>query len=65
MGNILNKIVNKTSYETSTRLIGPILSSFRKGGIAVFHIGRSGSAAMCSLLNQHPDIYWDREVFES
>jgi len=30
----------------------------------MFHVGRSGSRVLASLLDQHPRIFWDGEVFE-
>lgn len=62
--NLTRKIKNKITSELSTRLAGPVLSPFRKGGVVMFHIGRSGSTVLCDLLNQHPYVYWDREVYE-
>lgn len=37
----------------------------RPGGrnIVVFHAGRSGSQVLAGLLAQHPDIFWDNELF--
>lgn len=34
------------------------------GKIAMLHYGRCGSSVLCDLLEQHPDIFWDAEVFE-
>ncbi|MGB1139282.1 MAG: sulfotransferase [Halioglobus sp.] len=31
--------------------------------IVVFHAGRSGSQVLAGLLAQHPDIFWDNELF--
>jgi hypothetical protein len=30
----------------------------------MFHIGRSGSTVLGDLLNQHPEIYWDGEIYD-
>ena len=35
----------------------------RAFNIATFHMGRSGSSVLGSLLNQHPGIFWDYELF--
>ncbi|MBE9062855.1 hypothetical protein [cf. Phormidesmis sp. LEGE 11477] len=34
------------------------------GQVAMLHYGRCGSSVLCDLLGQHPDIFWDAEVFE-
>ena len=34
------------------------------GHIAMFHLGRSGSTVLGNLLNQHPLIEWDGEIYE-
>jgi len=31
--------------------------------VVMFHSGRSGSRVIGDLLDQHPRIYWDREVY--
>lgn len=31
--------------------------------IVIFHAGRSGSQVLAGLLAQHPDIFWDNELF--
>lgn len=36
----------------------------RIGNIAMFHAGRCGSTVLGDLLNQHPKIFWDGEIFE-
>ena len=50
------------------RLLGPALSHWRPGAVAVFHIGRCGSTVLTNQLDQHPRISWDGEslvrVFE-
>ena len=33
------------------------------GQVAMLHHGRCGSSVLCDLLRQHPDIFWDGEVF--
>lgn len=30
----------------------------------MFHVGRSGSRVLASLLDQHPRIFWDGEIYE-
>lgn len=46
-------------------LIG-ILAKMRqpKGLIAMLHYGRCGSTVLGDLLNQHPEILWDSEIFD-
>jgi len=33
------------------------------GRVIVYHASRSGSTVLGSLLNQHPQIHWEREIF--
>lgn len=32
--------------------------------VAMFHMGRSGSTVLGDLLNQHPHIFWDSEIYQ-
>jgi len=41
---------------------GGVLSKYRKGNIASFHIGRCGSTVLGGMLNQHSHIFWDGEI---
>lgn len=34
-----------------------------RGNFVIFHVGRSGSTVLTSLINQHPRIYCDGELF--
>ena len=45
------------------RLWRPTLG-LRRGNLVMFHVGRSGSTVLASLLQQHPDMYWDGELFD-
>ncbi len=40
------------------------LSLWRPGNVAMFHVGRSGSRVLASLLGQHPAVRWDGEIYE-
>jgi LPS sulfotransferase NodH len=40
------------------------MSALRPGSIAMFHVGRSGSTVLGDLLNQHPKILWDGEIYD-
>ena len=43
-----------------TRELNP---SNRKGpNLVMYHVGRSGSTVLGDLLDQHPDLHWDKEV---
>lgn len=44
-------------------LRGKSSPSSRRGNVVMFHSGRSGSFVIADLLNQHPDIHWDGELF--
>ena len=35
----------------------------RQGNLVMLHTGRSGSSVIADLLNQHPAIHWDGELF--
>ncbi|MBK9332794.1 MAG: FkbM family methyltransferase [Ignavibacteria bacterium] len=41
----------------------PFAKKRRKGNIVMFHLGRCGSSVLGSLLDQHPQIHWDSEIF--
>jgi hypothetical protein len=45
------------------RLTGPLLSRSRIGNVVLFHIGRSGSTVLGDLLDQHPRVFWDQEIY--
>ncbi len=36
----------------------------RSVNIVMFHVGRCGSSVLGDLLDQHPQIYWDGEIYE-
>lgn len=38
-------------------------ASQRRGSVAVFHVGRSGSTVLGNLLQQHPQVCWDSEIY--
>jgi hypothetical protein len=43
---------------------GAPLAFGRPGHVAMFHVGRSGSRVLASLLDQHPHVFWDGEIYE-
>jgi hypothetical protein len=45
------------------QLAGLPLSSLRPGAVALFHIGRCGSSVLGEMLDRHPAIKWDREIY--
>ena len=45
--------------------LGPATSRFRRGAVAMFHVGRSGSSVLGGMLARHPQIFWDGEIFRS
>jgi len=59
-----SKAADRVKRIIFSTVIGPLLSPFRKGNIVVFHIGRSGSTVLGDILNQHPRIFWDSEIYE-
>ena len=36
---------------------------FRPGAIAMLHVGRCGSTVLGNLLDQHPKVRWDGEIY--
>ena len=49
---------------TRERILGPLLSCFRKINVVMFHIGRSGSTVLSDLLGQHSRVFWDGQIYE-
>lgn len=48
----------------SLRRAGPALTGQTpQGAIAMLHVGRSGSTVIGNMLNAHPEIVWDGEVY--
>jgi hypothetical protein len=45
-------------------MLAGVLTPFRPGNVAMFHLGRSGSTVVANLLHQHHDIYWASELYE-
>lgn len=54
----------KLKTRLETRVLGALLSHFRQGNVAMFHVGRSGSRVLGDLLGQHPHVFWDFEIYE-
>ena len=54
----------KLGARVHAHLVAPLLPLLRKGNIAMFHVGRSGSTVFADLLGQHPGIFWDAEIYE-
>ncbi len=75
MGNILRSALQHwADHNTTTamaarrvrRIFQRVASSGRRqGNVAMLHAGRCGSSVLADLLNQHPDMKWGGEVFES
>lgn len=70
MNNVLTKPLSRLSrklqhpQELTKKVLALPLSVFRPGNIAMFHIGRSGSTVLADLLEQHPKITWDGELYQ-
>ncbi|MGH7550629.1 MAG: hypothetical protein ACREK3_07725 [Gemmatimonadota bacterium] len=41
----------------------PNLQRRRPGNVTMLHVGRSGSTVLGDMLDQHPRVYWDGEVY--
>lgn len=35
----------------------------RTGNVVMLHVGRSGSTVLADMLDQHPRVYWDGEIY--
>jgi len=57
-------VVSALGHLWRTRMIGPLLAPWRAGGVAMFHVGRSGSTVLADLLAQHRRVFWDGEIYE-
>ena len=44
--------------------VGLLASPWRAGSVAMFHMGRCGSTVLAKMLEQHPRIFWDGEIYE-
>ena len=45
------------------QLLGLPFASRRPGAVCMFHIGRCGSSVLGEMLDQHPAVKWDREIY--
>jgi hypothetical protein len=45
-------------------LYGAVNALSRRQHVAMFHIGRCGSQVLGEMLDQHPAIFWDGEIFQ-
>lgn len=45
------------------QMIGLMGSSRRPGVIAMYHVGRCGSTVIGQLIDQHPKVFWDGEIY--
>jgi hypothetical protein len=45
------------------RAIHPFLVSFTRGNVVMFHIGLCGSKVLVDLVSQHPQVFWDGEIY--
>lgn len=53
--NTYNRVYNNT--------VGRLTAGRRLGMVAMLHLGRTGSTVLGDLLNQHPKILWDSEIY--
>jgi len=70
LGSKLKKAA-KDPYRTYERIaklttgfVRGLLPREKRDDIVMFHIGRSGSTVLGDMLDQHPRIYWDGEVYD-
>lgn len=49
--------------EAYASAVAPFFFRQSMGSVAMFHLGRSGSTVLGDLLDQHPDIFWDSEIY--
>ncbi|NER78121.1 MAG: hypothetical protein F6K42_00800 [Leptolyngbya sp. SIO1D8] len=58
------QLLNENIQLNLTNLLWPILNSNKYAkNIAMFHTGRCGSSVLANLINQHPKIFWDNEIY--
>ena len=58
------EITSRLRKMAKTRFWATGVPSSRPANIAMFHIGRCGSTVLGDMLDQHPGVYWDGEVYE-
>ncbi len=58
-----NKFLYKKILDFKYKKNKKIIDKIRIGNIAMFHNGRVGSTVLSDLLNQHPKIQWDGELY--
>lgn len=56
--------MRKELVKEAKRRTQGVLSPWRKGQVAMFHVGRSGSGVLGRCLKQHSQIYWGEEIFQ-
>src|SRR6516225_3158271 len=64
---LAQRIGNRVRREIPHRWLAPVLRpamGVRRGNVVMFHLGRSGSTVLASLLQQNPGVFWDGELFE-
>jgi hypothetical protein len=64
---LAQRIGNRVRREIPHRWLAPVFRpamGIRRGNVVMFHIGRSGSTVLASLLQQNPGVYWDGELLE-
>lgn len=58
-----SRVLGRLKSIVDARVVGRVMPRPRQGNIAMFHIGRSGSTVLADLLDQHPRIFWDQEIY--
>lgn len=63
MSSLRERVVRRNKLFYASRL-GPPLSRWRRGSVVMIHIGRSGSSVLSGLMRQHPQVFWDGEIYQ-
>lgn len=45
------------------QILGRSASKRSPGAVCMYHVGRCGSTVLGNLLDQHPRVYWDQEIY--
>jgi hypothetical protein len=53
----------RRGYRTLRRARPALMGQRPKGAVAMLHVGRSGSTVIGNMLNAHPEIVWDGELY--
>lgn len=56
-------VMRRVSARLYNNSVGRLTAGRRLGTVAMLHLGRTGSTVLGDLLDQHPQIMWDSEIY--